>query len=487
MARKALDHFQNYEWKGSFWFLEREDVQFQGTVKYTPGTGLNIDLFIYKPPFPKKELAGKIMHGTVQQGNDITQITLFNVFLSNNGIMCSHDYYIERLRGSASILIQGFHFINNNFSKIDVKYEESLENIFLTPIKKEIKILKYNNNPSITLKSNNTKIALTMDSWGHNIFPEDDLDTIFFSNDEEKFLQLKQNIAPFIQEKNFELFKRTSLIPIFRIETSETTLNKLLIIEYRWRTFCQLILDNKVFPINIWLHFTHTNINPKTSEETVYNEQYPILQPQYQPINKSSSSRMLHHLPINIYSFGAQENDLSILSTSLDKWFQLNDKSEWSTILNAIRQLIGNNNFADTTRYVALISDIETYLNILGHGQTHVDSLIKNYADQKWKDEVYNLIGTNLGTDTAGQFFHNIRNAITHPKSAQKDNGKYWKVIQDRYLFQKCFAYLSGLFIKSLLHYFDKISSDSINKYTDQFIRSRASYQPIEYLLSPLT
>lgn len=137
--------------------------------------------------------------------------------------------------------------------------------------------------------------------------------------------------------------------------------------------------------------------------------------------------------------------------------------------------MIGNEDF------IILISYIQTVLNILGYKTDNIDQLISKYADEKWIKEVRKLLQSLPKDKTIGQKISELRNSIAHPKSAEKDNGKYFAVITDYILMQKIYGYLAGLFIKMVLLHLYNFDKTNLEKYIDRFIKTRSGITRAKY------
>ena len=136
----------------------------------------------------------------------------------------------------------------------------------------------------------------------------------------------------------------------------------------------------------------------------------------------------------------------------------------------------------DTTKFMSLVSEIETLLDLLGYAVTNIDTLVEHYACDKWKNEFALLSDSRDKNQSIGKWISEIRNTITHPKSAsKKSNGKYLPIVQDELKLQKIYAYIGGLYIKAILSYIGGINNDHLEKYIEQLITNRASFYKIEY------
>ena len=131
--------------------------------------------------------------------------------------------------------------------------------------------------------------------------------------------------------------------------------------------------------------------------------------------------------------------------------------------------------------FIILISYIETVLNILGEEKNNIDRLISKYADKQWKKEVSNLLKDLPKKETLGKKISELRNSIAHPKSAEKENGKYFAITNDEILMQKIYGYLAGLFIKMVLLHLYAFDKENLRKYIDRFIKLRSRITKIKY------
>ena len=175
------------------------------------------------------------------------------------------------------------------------------------------------------------------------------------------------------------------------------------------------------------------------------------------------------------------KNDLSKLQEPYEKWSQLYDDKKWKVVINGIKSIIYNNKLIGNEDFIILVSYIETVLNILGYKMNNIDQLISKYADDKWKSEVNNLLKDLPKKGSLGKKISELRNSIAHPKSAEKENGKYFAIITDEILMQKIYGYLSGLFIKMVLLHLYKFNNENLAKYIARFIQARSGITKVKY------
>jgi hypothetical protein len=430
VARKVLDHFQKYQWTGLFWFPEAEEQRFSGKVEYSPEIGIKVEILATDMALLRKEgIRKKLIYGMVE-GIGITYITLIDVVLNPTSTLFSQKL-ITTFKGNASFLAEAVIPEGFQCNSIELQYEEQFENMFFWPLKKEVQLLEYVKNPMIILDQD-TKISMTMNSWGTEILSVEEIDTLFWSTNDEKFQELKNTVSNLLEEH--ELIKRTSLIPTFKIEKHKSTLQNLVSIESTWRAFWQLLIDQKLYPVSIW-----ANIE---SNEPFLNS-IPLLYNFYKPIKLASdTASIMPHLPISIHSFGKPENDLSIVSDALKKWFSMPYEPKWALVTYGLSEILTNDVLTSSARYVSLIAEVETLLNLLGHQNTQIDTLVESYASQKWMDELSQVL-PQQGNDKLGKYLKETRNVIVHPKLAEQQKYiKYWNFAQNKLLFQKAYAYL---------------------------------------------
>lgn len=175
--------------------------------------------------------------------------------------------------------------------------------------------------------------------------------------------------------------------------------------------------------------------------------------------------------------------NLSVIEKPILEWFVISNDEQYKPVLHGIqRALQGKNEMVDTPQYVSLVAEIETFLDLQGEKNKKIDRLIELYADPEGKDGFLELATDKSGNKVIGLWFHEIRNAIVHPKSGrEKYKGKYWKGASDPFTIQKAYAHLSGLYLKAILLHLGNINHDHIDKYAKKYIGIRSSHQPIEF------
>lgn len=473
MTRKALEHNESYEWTGLFWFPENEENKFSGTVTYSPESGIQIELLTTNF-LSEDNLNRKLVYGAVT-GDVTNSITLINVSL-NLGTMHFGQTSVRVISGTAEYLLQGFMVDELTFDSIHIQYEEQLENIFFRPVFRERDILAYEN--SEISPGEGIKISMSLNSQGTGVYSEHDIDTIFWSHNEEKFKEFKASMAKFLEDKSLKLFKRTSLFSTFKIEKPESTLRELCSIEEQWRSFWELLLDQELLSGSIWLKVPYQ----REGDDKICTEMVPILRNHYKSIkrNKKRSATILQHLAININSFGGPRHALSVVNPAMTWWLQRKNDPSWNPVIYGVTRILKRKRqLAETPHYISLLAEIQTFLNLLNKEPENLDTLINQYATDEWKNSLSEILP--LQGDTLGKFLSDIRNAIVHPKGADLKYKRQLPIIQEINLFQKVFAYLAGLYVQAFLQEMGSISDDSIQKYIKQFIDFRGSWHTPEY------
>lgn len=475
MVHKALDHFESYEWTGLFWFPESEDNKFSGTVRYSPESGIQLELLTMEFSDSEK-FHKKLLHGAVT-GEVTNSISLLNVSL-DMGTMHSGQSFIRVHRGTAGYLLQGFLVNELTFESLDLQYEEQFENIFFTPAHKERQIIAYENTQAMPDKD--TKISMSMNWQGAGMYTEEDIATTFWSRNEEKYKEFKAAMAGFLEDDSFKLHKRTSLFPIFKIEKPNSSLQELFTVEDKWRAFWEFLTDRELFPKNIWLKIEYT----MQGRDTIFNEMVPLLRNYYKPIRTSQkrSAFIFQYLPINMMSFGDTWHDLSVIDSAITKWFTLKNNPDWNPVMYGLARILRRKRrLAETPHYIGLVAEIQIFLNLLNKEPENLNTFIDAYATEEWKASLFKLLPLQQ-KETLGKFLSDIRNAIVHPKGAAEKYKRQLSIIHDLHLFQKIFAHLAGLYVQAILQELGSISSDSISKYVKQFIDARGSWHTIDYV-----
>ena len=287
--------------------------------------------------------------------------------------------------------------------------------------------------------------------------------------------ELKKNIAQFLDKHKNEIGIREKPRTVIKIKQRTSDIRRYSETENKWRSFFELIIDKPITIKNAYIgvEFISNTDRKYITQKAILFQQYPI------PTHRGTNWHK-YHLPITIDSFSGEKNLLR-LQEPYKKWHQLYDDEKWKIIIYGIKSIIYNDKLIGNKDFVILFSYIETVLDILGYKENNLDQLIFNYADDKWKDEVNNLLKNLPNKDSPGKKITELRNAIAHPKSAEKEKGKYFAIITNETLMQKIYGYLAGLFIKMILLHLYKFDENCLEKYIDNFIKSRSNITKVKY------
>ena len=477
-----MDQNTNYEWIGTFWFPDQEKDKFSGKVTYSPEHGIKLKLILSREHALIHDvnagfLSRKIMHATVS-GIKTGYITLVNVWLSKPASTMGGTVVYTR-NGGAELLITGPLLENDQFNTICIAYDDCFNNIFLESIHRTSDSLKFAKSHPIALTSDCT-MKMDLFSEGEPMDSVEDLDSVIWALDKMKMEKLKKVAKPIIEDGDFSFFQRDQghLLVLFSMQNKG--FDSFREVEFTWRQFWQLIANRHISIKQVWVH-----ISVENSEGDKRNQGFPTLFSDYVQKDAGRKAPRQFQLPITINSFGEESSDLNlgVIEKTLKEWFRISDDDRFKPVLHGIRRILENKTkMVDTSRYVSLVAEIETFLDLQGEKNTKVNRLVELYADQEWIDCILELATDKSENETIGQWFHGIRNVIVHPKSSQKKSGgKYWSVASDPFQIQKAYAHLSGLYLKAILLSLGDINPRHIDKYTRKYILSRGNYEPIVF------
>ena len=471
-----LDQNSKYEWIGTFWFPDNESYIFSGKVTYSPEQGIKLKLMLKSETFPDfntRFMSGKLMHATVT-GEKPGNVSLFNIWLNRTKFTLGCPM-VSEWTGGAELLIAGHLFENNVINKILIAYDDCFNNIFLESSQRAYDSLRIGESEPITLEEGCT-IGMDLSSWGEGFGSVKELDSLIWASDKTKMEKLKAVAKPIIEDGDFSFFKRTEENLFVSFAMKNKGFESYRKVEFAWRQFWQFIADQNISIKKVWVDILGQNEK---------NKRVSALFSDYGQHLAGKKPPSQYQLPITINSFGEEGSQLNLgaIEKPILEWFRISNDEQYKPVLHGIlRAMRGKNEMVDTPQYVSLVAEIETFLDLLGEENTNVDRLIELYAFQEWKNDILELATDKSENETIGQWFHEIRNAIAHPKSGlKKSGGKYWKGASDPFLIQKAYAHLSGLYRKAILLHLGNINPDHIDKYAKEYIRIHSSHQPIEF------
>ena len=483
MALEEFDFNKSYKFSGIFWFENEFDNRFSGTLEYTPEKGIKLLLISTVLNGSSYLLfrdfcAIQKMYGTLQYDGNSINITLLDVILGERSNTFRESGYSHTLEGSARILISDIISEANKIKSLNIEYDDSFKSIFFyhTGHEEVSEIQPYTTKP-ITIS--NTSINFDVFYMQSALYDAEQLDNFlcdaFKNTKKSPMKEFKAIVSKFLEKHKHEIGIRTKTRSVVKIKERSSNLRKYIETENKWRSFFELIIDKPITIKNACI-----GIEGILDDGRKYSSQKAILFQQYPIPTRKGANWHKYHLPITIDSF-LGKNDLSKLQSPYEKWNKLYDDKKWKIVINGIKSIIYNNKLIGNEDFIILISYIETVMNILGYKKDDIDQLISSYADKKWKDEVSNILKDLPKDKTLGANIKQLRNSIAHPKSAEKENGKYFAVITDYILMQKIYGYLVGLFIKMVLLHLYKFGETNLAKYIERFINTRSGITSIKY------
>jgi hypothetical protein len=471
-----LNHDQQYEWTGTFWFPEAMDVEFAGKVLYTPEKGVRISLFnTTGNGFHRK--SKYIMHGIVRHDEKTISITLFEVFLQATDTTLG-GVWSENIEGWARALVAGRLLDNLNISGLCLDYDDSFYNFLMYD--KEISVAAmFSDNPATVDK---VKFCLTtVRALGRNMVTPDDFDNIicsFTPKSKKVIYKFKQLVKPFLNQHKYELLWRTDANIGVHINAGRKKLPDYRKIERIWRWFWNVLLGFPVATPRCWVHITE-----KINNTNICNT-LPMLSSDYRP-PKRQRKQCPHHmsLPINIRTF-SQNADLGVFNKPLERWFAIHRDKNWQTLIFGVMEIIERDSgIIQQKEYVILVSYIETLQNLQGKAKSSdLNGFISAYASKEWISNIEKLTKFKPAEDgNIGKCLCEIRNAIVHPKAHLKKNGKYYDIANEEFLLQNIYGNLVGLFMKAFMLEIFEIPDKAMERYLNVFIGPRASFQLMKY------
>ena len=483
MIVDAFDYNKNYSFSGVFWFENEFDNRFSGTLEYSPEKGIELSLVTVSLDgksylFLKDYCAIQKMYGTIQYDKAAVNITLLEVMLGEKSSYYGKASASRIITGNARILISNIHLYGNRIKSFNIEYDDSFKSIFF-----------YNTNPEEVseiqpyikkaIKVANASISFDVFYIHLPLYNADQLDNMLCDSYKHQkkspMKEFKKIVEDFLKKHEHEIGIRKNSHSVIKIKRKSFDIQKYIEVENRWRSFFELIIDKPIVISKAWI-----SIEDTLADGTKYASQKALLFQQYPIPTHKGANWHKYHLPITIDSF-LGKNDLSKLQEPYEKWNQLYEDKKWKIIINGIKSIIYNNKLIGNEDFIILISYIETVLNILGYKTNNIDQLILKYADKKWKSEVNNLLKTLPKKGTLGKKISELRNSIAHPKSAEKENGKYFAIITDEILMQKIYGYMAGLFIKMVLLHLYNFNKENLEKYIERFIQARSGITKVKY------
>ena len=482
MILDDIDCTKNYSFPGVFWFEDEFEHRFSGTLEYTPEKGIILSLVSVALNGQdyllfKEECSIQKMYGTLQYEGNSVKVTLLDVFLAEGTASFDANGVSRTLHGTAQFLVLHTHLKQNKIKSLNIEYDGTFKSFFFfhtSPI--DVSEIEPYTKKKIRLS--NTYIGFDINYSITPFYAADQLDNVLcdtYPKNKSSITELKKFLEPFLKEHEHEIGIRQNLHFVVSIKGKYSNMDSYLREEKQWRSFFELMIDKPIAMKHSWL-----NIETTLEDGKKHIERDAVLYRQYPSPKSSTISWHKFHLPINIDAFSGK-NNLSRLQKSYEVWDQLHNDKKWEIVLNGLKSIVYNRGLIKNENFVILVAYIETVLDLLGHKETHLDECIENYANEWWKKEVNSFLKKLPRKDSLGKKISELRNSVVHPKSAEKENGKYFKTVIDEILMQKIYAYTSGLFVKMVLQHLYEFDEKSLEKYIKRFIQSRSGFYKVKY------
>lgn len=469
-----LDYRNSYEWTGSFWFPDAQENKFAGKLTYTPEQG--ITLFIFN--MSNIRLGDKqklIMHGIIRHENNTVPVTLVELFFQSPALNIS-AVSSESVKGTVRVLLMDCLLDKFSVSGLYMDYDDNFYQ-FLFREKTISAVTRFLDKPAIIQKY---KLFLTIvNARAQTIYSPDDFDDIIcaFSNNPKRVIKkFKTYVEPFLEECKYSLLKRLETNIGIYIKLGYKKLSFYREFERIWRLYMEILLDYKININYCWISVQN--------KSTRYNKLCPALLEDFKPANTRDNKKMSHaFMPINLKAF-ALNDGLGTLNVSINKWFDIYKKPGWNNLIDGIKDIIYREHALIRQRdFVMLISYIETLQNLQGVPKSNdIDRFVTKNLSSKWIRKLNRLLEYKIVQDkNLGNCLCQVRNAMVHPKSQNKNKGKYYKIANNEVKLQNIYGILAGAFIKAFIKEIYDVSDAAIEKYADSFISTSSSYQYIKY------
>ncbi|MBY5768468.1 hypothetical protein HFO06_36420 [Rhizobium leguminosarum] len=480
-----LEHSESYQWIGSFWFVDTDGMrgeEFAGEVTYKPGHGIQLRFSSPQASFEdgNREVARKIVHGIVRQQNTAVRVTLYNVWGVFGAFMGRTQ--MKTMNGKADMIVLDEHLRDDWTYGLQVQYDDAFEDMLITRKEgpgAESERVRLSSAPAITL-ADRVVIAYRLTTTLSDLRSIDDLSGIFWSVADGDLTLLKRAISPLFETGDYGLRNSAMTIPTINIETQQSKIVDVFDTEKTFRRFWSLVGDQTLSVRKLWLR---TPARRTETGEVLYAHHAALLSENSSMTQTSSNGRRLRNMPLHLYTFEAKEHSLSNAQASIASWFEICTDKRFEPVVDGVERLVAESDkMTDRTRYNALLSEVETFLDLCNVKRADVDALVDHYASEEWRASFDRLREPLLDDETPGKFAHEVRNVIAHPKSAaKKANGRYAAVLADRVKFQSVYAHLGGLLVKAVLTKLGGIDQAAIEEFARQFVEVRASFEKIHY------
>jgi len=480
MTHKDLEHNQSYEWYGTFWFPTDDGaIKYSGKVSYSPDNGIQLSIQEIDPTtegikrlFRQDQIARKIMHGSVHGKESLMHLTLFNVVIR----VRRGNFHTAQFSGSARALLCDVHCNENDLQGISLCYDNHFGNFFLLSGSEEENAIAYDKGKALSTGSG-WEISFRAASTGTTVHKPDDLNSIFWSFNDPDLKELKTAVAPILENNEGGLLRRSYTEFRTSITKKDQGIDAILKQERLWRSFFEMLLIHSVSVLKANAYY-----NAKSSDNKIHKMASPILCSIFVPKKQNRQAQIIQNLPIDYFSLGSSDRNLSDLKTCIDKWFEMNADGDWSPVIDGINRLMKmNDTFGDTSQYSALKADIETFFDLINGEKGNIDILVDYAASDEWREKV----STELSfpnKSSIGDHMTKIRDSITHPVGTKSvANGFYSEVRKNPFKLQSAYAYLGALYLKAILSHLGVAEDEVREKYCQRFIELHANYEPINF------
>ncbi|MFF0923214.1 hypothetical protein ACFYE8_26355 [Rhizobium leguminosarum] len=478
-----LEHAEKYQWVGTFWVPAEGGTaeRFAGEVTYEPDSGVRVKFSSPNATFGEGNQfkAWKVIHGVVRQNDEATRVTLYNVSFSV-GVFLGQTT-LKVMNGVADMIVVDDHLVEDTIHGLQIEYSDAFEALLISSgdstarDKQRVRLSSADPiKPAVGVS-----IRYGLSTSLADISRENDLAAIFFSHKDPGLSKLKEVIQPLLSTGDYYLRNSAGSSASMIVALDPTKIKEALAVEKTFRSFWELLGDHTISVRKLKLQ--------SSIRIAAGGEEVPI----YRSALLSSFSsrtrqpkRKMSDLALHLYTFNRKNHSLSNAQEALARWFEIHEDPLWAPVIDGIAAMIApQEKLVDRSRYALLISDVETFLDLLGQRQNvNVDGLINLYATPDWKQSYDTLRLPPVPGETAGQFAHEVRNVIAHPKSgAAKAGGRYAKFLQEPLKLQSLYAHIAGLLVKGLLLRNETLDPDALERFVTSFIQARSWFEQIDY------
>jgi hypothetical protein len=451
---KKYDHFEKYEWIGSFWAdsdclkkenqIESEDhIELSGTLSYSIKNGIQLNFLCSTDRKIKKS---KYIHGILGSGE---KCTLFGNFDPN--VLRFHFGEISMCKGKITFeaMIFGIHITTEDkFDGIFMDFTNFQEFVHSQVF---INSAKYSKQPIFTEYYGDFEISL-INSATFDLL-ESNIDALFYCKNENVELEIKNAIKDVIKKyKNERLFNRTNIEWKLLLKNKNSlTIDEVIHSTVSIEQFLSLLIFSPIRRTKLSIL--------RRSDEQYCRSEYSILTTLFDISKykeKVLKKNLLHnHLPINrinidfgktIKNWFAKKEELQMYAMYI---FSLSNKFGRITEPEIRSEIIIN---------LVVIESIAQ--NILKNVAKKYDAPISHYD----KSQISNILREILVTENIGKALSDLRGEIAHfaksPKILKKIS------VLDLYTVQKCLS----IIICSSIYEMLEIPEENITNFQEMHV-----------------